>query len=129
LASFAAMLPVLLGMLLLISLLLTLFPDVITARMFGRGTLLDTLLGAALGSLAVGQPIISYILGGELLSTGVGLAAVTALLVSWITVGVLHLPAEALLVGWRFALLRNGLAFMAAVLLGLLLPLTLGLFA
>jgi hypothetical protein len=127
LRGFATLLPLLLAMLLLISLLLSLFPDVITAGMFGHGTLLDTLLGASLGSAAVGQPMISYILGGELLAAGVGLTAVTALLVSWVSVGFLHLPAEAMLLGKGYALKRNAVAFLIAVAAGLLVPATLGL--
>jgi hypothetical protein len=127
LRAFAALAPMLLGMLLLISLLLSLFPTVISARLFGHGALLDTLLGASLGAAAVGQPLISYILGGELLAAGVGLAAVTALLVSWVSVGFLHLPAEAMLLGRGYALKRNAVAFVIAVMAGLLVPATLGL--
>jgi hypothetical protein len=43
--------------------------------------------------------------------------AVPALLVSWVTVGVVQLPAEALLLGRRFAIVRNlwCLAFAVAV--------------
>jgi hypothetical protein len=125
--AFVALVPMLLGMLLLISLLLSLFPDAISARLFGHGTLLDTLLGAGLGSAAIGQPMISYILGGELLAAGVGLAAVTALLVSWVSVGFLHLPAEAMLLGKGYALKRNAVAFLIAVAAGLLVPATLAL--
>lgn len=125
LRSFATLLPLLLGMLLLISLVLTLFPDAISARLFGHGELADTLLGAGLGAAAVGQPMISYILGGELLAAGVGLAAVTALLVSWVSVGLLHLPAEAVLMGRGFALKRNAVAFLIALAAGLLVPATL----
>jgi hypothetical protein len=127
LRGFAALLPMLLGMLLLISLLLSLFPSAISARLFGHGVLLDTLLGAGLGAAAVGQPMISYVLGGELLAAGVSLAAVTALLVSWVSVGFLHLPAEAMLLGKGYALKRNAVAFVIAVAAGLLVPVTLGL--
>ena len=127
LRGFVALVPMLLGMLLLISLLLSLFPAVISARLFGHGLLLDTLLGAGLGAAAVGQPMISYVRGGELLAAGVGLAAVTALLVSWVSVGFLHLPAEAMLLGKGYALKRNAVAFVIAVAAGLLVPATLGL--
>lgn len=123
--AFIALMPMLLGMLLLISLLLSLFPDVISARLFGHGMLLDTLIGAGLGSIAIGQPMISYILGGELLASGVGLYAVTALLVSWVSVGILHLPAEAMLLNKAYALKRNAVAFLIAVATGLLVPATL----
>ncbi len=126
LANFAGMVPILLGMLLLISLLLTLFPEAISARLFGHGLVLDTVLGAVYGGIAIGQPMISYVLGGELLGAGVGLAAVTALIVSWVSVGVIHLPAEAMMAGHRFAMIRNGLAFMAAIAVGLLVAFSMG---
>jgi hypothetical protein len=50
----------------------------------------------------------------------VGLSAVTALLVSWVTVGVVQMPAEATMLGWRFVLLRNLLALAGSVVLALL---------
>jgi len=62
---------------------------------------------AILGSLAAGHPLVGYVLGGELLARGVSLVAATALLVSGVTVGVVQLPAEALLLGRRFAIVRN----------------------
>lgn len=126
LGNFLGMLPILMAMLLLISLLLTLFPDAISASLFGHGTVADTVLGATLGGIAIGQPMISYVLGGELMGAGVGLVAVTALVVSWVSVGVIHLPAEAVMAGTRFAVIRNALAFLAAIVVGLLVWLTMG---
>lgn len=104
-------LPVIAGMLLLTSLALTLFSPQQSARLFGRHDGLDALLGAALGSIAAGPPLASYVMGGELLGGGVSLLAVTALVVSWVTVGLVQLPAEALFLGRRFAVMRNLIAF------------------
>jgi hypothetical protein len=73
------------------------------------------LVGAVLGSVAAGNPLAGYILGGELLAGGVSLIAVTALIVAWVTVGVVQLPAESLLLGRRFALSRNLLGFLSAI--------------
>jgi len=109
--TFAQSLPVIAGMLLLTSLVLTLFAPEQFARLFGRHDGLDALLGAALGSIAAGPPLASYLLGGELRAGGVSLLAVTALVVSWVTVGLVQLPAEALFLGRRFALTRNLVAF------------------
>ena len=99
------------GMLLLTSLALTLFSPQQFARLFGHNDMLDALLAAALGSIAAGPPLASYLLGGELLGGGVSLLAVTALVVSWVTVGLVQLPAEALFLGRRFAVTRNPVAF------------------
>jgi len=115
LRAFAQMLPILLGMLLLTSLILAWLPSSSLQALFGRSGALDVLLGATVGSVAMGHPLAGYILGGELLAGGVSLIAVTALIVSWVTVGVVQFPAEALLLGRRFALIRNLLCFFSAI--------------
>ena len=77
---------------------------------------LDILGAASLGSFMTGNPIISYILGGELLKVGMSLVAVLAFLVSWVTVGFIQLPAEMYFLGRKFALLRNFLSFIFSIL-------------
>ena len=77
----------------------------------------DAIIGAVVGGIAAGQPIVSYILGGELSASGVSLAGVTALVVAWVTVGITHLPIEAAMLGWRFALFRNLLSFLLAIII------------
>jgi hypothetical protein len=115
LRSFFNILPIIVGMLLASSLAVTLFPKQISAGIFGRGELLDAVIGATIGSVAAGHPLASYLLGGELLASGVGLTAVTALMISWVTVGMVQLPAEALMLGGRFAVYRNIICFAAAI--------------
>jgi hypothetical protein len=126
--SFFRLLPIIIGMLLLTSLVVSLLPRHVPAGLFGDHQLLDALLGAGLGSVAAGHPLASYLLGGELLKGGVSLVAVTALLVSWVTVGVVQLPAEALLLGMRFAVYRNLLCFFSAVALAFFMAYALPLF-
>lgn len=109
------LLPVIVGMLLLTSLVLALFPRQLVDGLFGHGALLDSVIGSGLGSIAVGHPLASYLLGGELLDKGAGLTAVTALMVAWVTVGVVQLPAEGVLLGMRFALWRNLFNLFAAI--------------
>lgn len=118
--TFINVLPIIFGMLLITSLALSLFPDQISAGLFGNGVVPDAVIGASIGSIAAGHPLASYLLGGELLSGGVDLIAVTALLVSWVTVGIVQLPAEALMLGTRFSLIRNVIAFVASILVAFL---------
>jgi uncharacterized membrane protein YraQ (UPF0718 family) len=113
--TFVNILPILLGMLLLTSMIVNLTPEAAIARYFGKCELLDVLTGTFIGSIAAGHPVASYILGGELLKGGISLLAVTALIVSWVTVGVVQLPAEALTLGRRFAIYRNLLCFVYAI--------------
>jgi uncharacterized membrane protein YraQ (UPF0718 family) len=115
LRAFGQMLPIVVGMLLLSSLVLAWLPRTGLQRLFGSNGLLDVLLGTAIGGVAMGHPLAGYILGGELLAGGVSLIAVTALIVSWVTVGLVQLPAEALLLGRRFAVLRNLLCALSAI--------------
>jgi uncharacterized membrane protein YraQ (UPF0718 family) len=123
--SFVNVLPIIIGMLLATSLVITVFPEQISAGLFGNGDILDALLGVSIGSIAVGHPLASYLLGGELLRGGVGLVAVTALLVSWVTVGIVQLPAESLLLGGRFAITRNVVCFFTAIIIAFMTAFTL----
>jgi len=61
-----------------------------------------------------------------MLSQGVGLIAVTAFIVSWVTVGIIQLPAESAILGKRFALLRNLTAFVFSIIVAIITVLILG---
>jgi uncharacterized membrane protein YraQ (UPF0718 family) len=124
---FLGILPVIIGVILLTGLLIELLPVDILAAWFGQNALLDAVTGAVTGGISAGHPISSYVLGGELLNKGVSLVAVTAFLVSWVTVGSIQLPAEGVMLGWRFALVRNLLSFFSSILIALLTVATLGL--
>jgi hypothetical protein len=90
----------------------------------GGGFFTDGLIGAGIGSISIGNPLVSYVLGGELIDQGISLMAVTALLVSWVTVGSIQLPAEIQTFGSRFALFRNGISFVFAILIAFLVLVT-----
>ncbi len=124
-----AVLPILTGMLLLIGAAVTLLPQRISAAIFTGNPLWDALKGSALGSVAAGMPVFSYVLGKGLVDAGVGMTTVTALILSWVTVGMVQLPAESLLLGHRFALVRNAVSFILAVFAALLVSWTMRLLA
>ncbi len=109
------MLPILLGMLLLVSILMNTIPDSFYQDLFRGNIFADSLIGDILGSILIGNPITGYIIGDELLSSGVSLVAVTAFLVAWVTVGLIQAPAEAIILGKRFAIFRNICAFFMAI--------------
>jgi hypothetical protein len=117
-----SLLPIMLGVLLLISLLSQLVPRLLEAGIFGGSPIQDALVGAGLGSVAAGQPVVSYLLGGELAGSGVSLVGITALVVAWVTVGLTHLPMAEQVFGWRFALWRNLLAFVSALCIAFIIP-------
>jgi uncharacterized membrane protein YraQ (UPF0718 family) len=120
-------LPVLLGVILLVSLANALIPKTAYTALFRNDLFLDPLIGSALGSILAGNPVTSYILGGEMLEQGVSLLAVTAFLVAWVTVGIVQLPAESILLGKKFAIVRNITAFVFAIIVAIITILIIGL--
>jgi uncharacterized membrane protein YraQ (UPF0718 family) len=118
--SFSTSLPMLLGIILLMGLFQTFITPAMIRAMFSGDMFRDTLVGALIGSISAGNPITSYIIGGELLDKGVSLFAVTAFIVAWTTVGVVQYPAEMDFLGKRFATLRNLVSFMLAILVAII---------
>ena len=91
-----------------------------------KGELLrDTIIGSVIGSISAGNPITSYIIGAELLKERVSLFAITAFILAWVTVGVIQLPAEAAILGKRFAVARNIISFILAILVSMAIVATL----
>lgn len=114
LKSLYGSLPVLLGVIMLLSLVRVFVTQDMYATLFQNVLWQDAGIGAVLGSVFGGNPVNSYVLAGEFLDHGVSLVAVTAFLVSWVTVGIIQLPAEKTMLGFRFALLRNLFAFLSS---------------
>jgi len=113
--QFVNLLPMLLGVVLLIGLFNAFASKNLLSYVFSGNRTWDTLWGACFGSIFTGNPINSYIIGGELLEYGVGLCAVTALIMAWVTVGLAQLPAEINALGSRFALVRNAISFALSI--------------
>jgi uncharacterized membrane protein YraQ (UPF0718 family) len=103
------------GTIFLIALINTLVPKWFYVSIFTRNNFIDPWIGALLGSISAGSPAVSYIISGELLNQGIGLATVTAFLVAWVTVGIVQLPFEINILGKKFAFWRNVLSFVFAV--------------
>lgn len=112
--------PYLVGTVFLVSLIIKSIPSSFYLKIFTNNIILDPIVGSMLGSVSAGNPIISYILGGEFLKNGISLLAVTAFLVSWVTVGIVQLPAESKILGSKFAILRNITAFLSAMIVAII---------
>jgi uncharacterized membrane protein YraQ (UPF0718 family) len=117
--SLGTALPTLLGVVLLLGLFLTLVSKQFIASVFTGELLRDTAIGSAIGSIAAGNAVNSYIIGGELMKEGVSLFAITAFIVTWVTVAVTQFPAEVAFLGKRFAVIRNSLSFFLAILVSI----------
>jgi len=115
-----------LGTIFLISLISVVIPKSFYISVFSKNSFLDSFIGSLIGSISAGNPITSYIFGGEMLNQGVGLIAVTAFIVSWVTVGLIQLPAESTILGKKFAILRNITAFIFSIIVAIITILILG---
>ena len=115
LRQFMNLLPVLLSVVLLIGLFNAFASKDFLTSIFSNNLASDTLWGACCGSILAGNPVNSYVIGGELLKYGVSLSSVTALMITWVTVGLVQLPAEMAALGRRFALLRNAFSFILSI--------------
>ncbi len=123
--SFSRMLPMVFGVAMLTSIFITVFPENFYQKIFIGNKIIDPIIGAILGGVVAGQPVASYIIGGELLKQGVSLIAIISFILAWVTVGVVQLPAESLVFGKRFALYRNILSFVSAIIIACLATFTL----
>jgi uncharacterized membrane protein YraQ (UPF0718 family) len=113
--TFARTIPIVLAVLALASLLTALVPAARISDALPLQGVFGPVFGAVVGSVAAGHPLTSYVLAGELSAAGATLATITALIVSWVTVGIVHLPAEAAILGTRFALWRNAISLVLAI--------------
>ncbi|RJQ53678.1 MAG: hypothetical protein C4521_07355 [Actinobacteria bacterium] len=96
-------------------------PQQITAALGeGRG-MLGPVIATILGGLATGPPAAVFPLGEYLLSQEASVAAVASLLVAWVAVGTVSLPAEIRFFGPRFAMIRWTATLVLSVLLGVLM--------
>lgn len=125
-AMFLRLLPLLLLMLAAVSFVLYLIPDEALIRYMGRGSgLKGWLIAALLGSVALIPGYIAFPLCRVLIKSGVAYATIAVFITTLMMVGIFTLPVEAKFFGWRTSLVRNGLSFLAAIVIGFLMGLVL----
>ena len=117
--SFGKSFPMLLGVILVLGLFRTFVSKQMLSTLFTGELLRDTVVGSLMGSISAGNPITSYIIGGELVKENVSLVAITSFIVAWVTVGIIQLPAEAAVLGGRFACTRNMLGLIFSILISI----------
>ena len=120
--SLVGMLPTFAAVFGLVGLFQVFVPPALVERLLGEAAgPLSLLLGTTLGSVAAGPPAAAFPIAASLLESGAWMPAAAAFIVSWVLVGVVSLPFEAGVFGWRYALTRNGVFFLFAMLIGLIM--------
>jgi len=122
LKSFAGILPAVLAIIVLIGLLLAFATPGQISRFVGDQAGLGGIIAiAAMGAVLYIPAIVAFPLAGSLLQSGASVSAVAAFITTLTMVGVVTLPMEINQLGRKMALLRNGLSFVAAIAIALLM--------
>ena len=95
--------------------------EMIRTWLGNQNQFISLLNGGLIGAIAIGPPVAAFPIAGSFLETGAWPPAAAAFIVSWVSVGVVTLPVEAHVFGWRFTLWRNIITFFAALCIGLLI--------
>jgi uncharacterized membrane protein YraQ (UPF0718 family) len=105
-----------LGILALVGLLLAWVPESTIRELLGSGSVwLSGILGALLGSVTILPAFVAFPLAASLYERGAYLLTIAAFLTTLTMVGIATVPIEIHHFGKRFALVRNCLSFMMAL--------------
>lgn len=120
--SFIRIFPTVLIIIILIGLLLGFVPQSEISRIVGkeagfRGILVIALLGAVLHI----PSLISFPLAASLLKGGASVTSVAVFITTLTMIGMVTLPLEIREMGKKMALLRNGISFLIAIVIGLIM--------
>jgi uncharacterized membrane protein YraQ (UPF0718 family) len=119
---FISLLPMLIIIILLIGLLFILVPQETLERFLGEQSGIFGVLSAAIiGSVLHIPALLSFPLVASLLEKGASVTVVAAFLTTLTMIGMVTLPLEIKELGKKFALMRNGLSFIAAIIIAFLL--------
>lgn len=108
--------PKIAAILALIGLVLAVIPQqYIQALLGGASTFLSTVYAAVIGTITILPAFVAFPLSASLVERGAHVVAVAAFITTLTMVGFATLPIEIEYFGKRFALLRNGTSFLAAL--------------
>jgi uncharacterized membrane protein YraQ (UPF0718 family) len=119
LRMFLRILPDFLIVLAAAALFLAVVPETVLSHWIGRGSGIRGFAAAALaGSVALVPGFIAFPLAAVLLKSGASLGSVAVFITTLMMVGIFTLPVEKQYFGWRISILRNGLSFLGALIVG-----------
>ena len=90
-------------------------PEIISKLLGAEAGFTATVIGAVLGAVTLFPSIIAFPLAGSLLRSGATIMTISAFVTTLVMVGIVTAPMEIKELGKRFTILRNGLGFIAAL--------------
>jgi uncharacterized membrane protein YraQ (UPF0718 family) len=108
------------GILFLIGLILTFIPPVTIKEVLGKSNLfISTVASAIIGSITLIPAFVAFPLVGSFIDAGASIVPGVAFLTTLTMVGFVTFPLEKQEFGLKFALVRNGLSFIFAIIISL----------
>lgn len=116
------MAPSLLAILGIVGLILgILTPETISKLIGSEAGLWATVLGAILGAFTLIPSLVAFPLAGSLLRAGATTMTISAFVTTLVMVGIITAPMEIKTLGKKFTILRNGLFFIAALIIAVIM--------
>ena len=120
--SFIRMLPMVFVILIIIGLLLGFVPASQISRFVGEQSgMTGILLVGVVGAILHIPALLSFPLAASLLEDGASVSAVTAFITTLTMIGTITLPLEIKELGKKMAILRNGISFVIAIVIALIM--------
>lgn len=114
--------PALLAILGIVGLTLGVLPPETISRLVGsEAGFTATIIAAVIGTLTLIPSLIAYPLAGSLLRSGATVMTISAFITTLVMVGIITAPMEIKELGRKFTILRNSLAFVAALIIALIM--------
>ena len=120
--SFIKILPMVFIIIIIIGLLLGFVPPDQISKFIGEQSgIAGVLLVGAVGALMHIPALLSFPLAASLLESGASVTAVAAFITTLTMIGIATLPLEVKELGKKMALLRNGISFVIAIIIALIM--------
>ena len=126
LMAFLRMLPVIIGIVIFIGILLGFVSKEVIERIVGvRGGIIGVVLVGLFGAVLHIPSLIAFPLAASLLKSGATVTSVAVFITTLTMIGFVTLPLEIRELGRKMALLRNGISFIIALIIGVIMGLLL----
>ncbi|NBK21139.1 MAG: permease [Spirochaetia bacterium] len=96
-------------------------PEIIAKAVGAEAGVMATLIASVLGAITLIPSLVAFPLAGSLLRSGATVMTISAFVTSLVMVGIVTAPMEIKELGKKFTLLRNGLGFLAALLIAVVM--------
>ena len=122
LKSFENIMPQFLSIIIIVGMLLSFLDAETISHLIGESSgVLGVIVSAVIGSITMMPTFVAFSLGNTLLINGAGYSQVAALVSTLAMVGIVTFPLESKYIGAKAAFLRNFIAFLFSIIVGLIL--------